>query len=105
MCLTSLVLKLQRWKASGAKRFHGKPPLIGLGAPRRSGGGRVQTFAIIRFLFGRALRPRRAERDPRDANFHTELARTLNIAVLPAKQAFSCPVSNGWSRANVSREF
>src|SRR3982751_3447710 len=39
----------------GAKRFHGKPPLIGLGAPRRSGGGRVQTFAIIRFLFGRAL--------------------------------------------------
>src|SRR4051812_470464 len=40
----------------GAKRFHGKPPLIGLGAPRRSGGGRVQTFAIIRFLFGRALR-------------------------------------------------
>src|SRR3982751_3665918 len=38
----------------GAKRFHGKPPLIGLGAPRRSGGGRVQTFAIIRFLFGRA---------------------------------------------------
>src|SRR4051812_6328757 len=42
----------------GAKRFHGKPPLIGLGAPRRSGGGRVQTFAIIRFLFGRALRAR-----------------------------------------------
>src|SRR3954466_13201974 len=39
----------------GAKRFHGKPPLIGLGVPRRSGGGKVQTFAIIRFLFGRAL--------------------------------------------------
>src|SRR3954464_2309224 len=40
----------------GAKRFHGKPPLIGLGVPRRSGGGRMHTFAIIRFLFGRALR-------------------------------------------------
>src|SRR3954464_5365222 len=39
----------------GAKRFHGKPPLIGLGVHRRSGGGRVQAFAIIRFLFGRAL--------------------------------------------------
>src|SRR3954451_15196442 len=41
----------------GAKRFHGKPPLIDLGAHRRSGGGRVQTLDIIRFLFGRALRP------------------------------------------------
>jgi hypothetical protein len=39
----------------GAKRFHGKPPLIGLGAHRRSGGRRVQTLAIARFLFGRAL--------------------------------------------------
>jgi hypothetical protein len=39
----------------GAKRFHGKPPLIGLGVPRRSGGGRLQAFAIVRFLFGRAL--------------------------------------------------
>src|SRR4051812_2303595 len=57
LCLTSLVWKLQSWQASGAKRFHGKPPLIGLGVHRRSGGGRVQTFAIIRFLFGRALRP------------------------------------------------
>src|SRR4051794_36693845 len=56
LCLTSLVWKLQSWQASGAKRFHGKPPLIGLGVHRRSGGGRVQTFAIIRFLFGRALR-------------------------------------------------
>ena len=55
LCLTSLVWKLQSWQASGAKRFHGKPPLIGLGVHRRSGGGRVQTFAIIRFLFGRAL--------------------------------------------------
>src|SRR3954462_11644498 len=40
----------------GAKRFHGKPPLIGLGAHRRSGGRRVQTLAITRFLFGRALK-------------------------------------------------
>ena len=39
----------------GAKRFHGKPPLIGLGVHRHSGGGRLQAFAIIRFLFGRAL--------------------------------------------------
>src|SRR4051812_17678884 len=39
-----------------AKRFHGKPPLTGFGVHRRSGGGRVQAFAIIRFLFGRALR-------------------------------------------------
>src|SRR4051795_6854061 len=55
LCLTSLVWKLQSWQASGAKRFHRKPPLIGLGAHRRCGGGRVQTLAIIRFLFGRAL--------------------------------------------------
>ena len=41
----------------GAKRFHGKPPRIGLGGPRRSGRGGVQAFAIIRFLFGQALRP------------------------------------------------
>src|SRR4051794_3734039 len=40
----------------GAKRFHGKPPLIDLGVHRRGGGGRVQAFAIIRRLFGRALR-------------------------------------------------
>src|SRR4051794_30623447 len=40
----------------GAKRFHGKPPLISLGVPRSRAGGRVQAFAIIRFLFGRALR-------------------------------------------------
>src|SRR4051794_24285321 len=39
----------------GAKRFHGKPPLISLGVPRSRAGGRVQAFAIIRFLFGRAL--------------------------------------------------
>src|SRR4051812_47718258 len=39
-----------------AKRFHGKPPLTGFGVHRRSGGGRGQAFAIIRFLFGRALR-------------------------------------------------
>jgi hypothetical protein len=48
-------LEASELAASGAKRFHGKPPLIGLGVHRRSGGGRVQTFAIIRFLFGRAL--------------------------------------------------
>src|SRR3982751_6817013 len=66
LCLTSLVWKLQSWQASGAKRFHGKPQLIGLGVPRRSGGGRVQTFAIIRFLFGRALRDR-----PRRSSRHT----------------------------------
>src|SRR4051812_2006704 len=68
LCLTSLVWKLQSWQASGAKRFHGKPPLIGLGVHRRSGGGRVQTFAIIRFLFGRALRPLAVEAH-RDRSF------------------------------------
>src|SRR3954464_4600983 len=51
-----LGLEASEFASLGAKRFHGKPPLIGLGVHRRSGGGRVQTFAIIGFLFGRALR-------------------------------------------------
>src|SRR3954464_15528283 len=53
----------------GAKRFHGKPPLIGLGAHRRSGGRRVQTLAIARFLFGRALRLLCNRNSPREETY------------------------------------
>src|SRR5215212_9537560 len=61
----------------GAKRFHGKPPLIGLGVPRRSGGGRVQTFAIIRFLFGRALTHSRLPPPIRRVSLFENLSRRL----------------------------
>ena len=39
-----------------ANASHGKPPMIGPVAERHGGDKRAQPFAVIRFLFGRALR-------------------------------------------------
>src|SRR3954464_2193705 len=83
----------------GAKRFHDKPPLIGLGVHRRSGGGRVQAFAIIRFLFGRALRPLQHSQQLRLVGLkpgqqtieHDKAGSTLKNAIKPRPQFAPSP--------------
>jgi hypothetical protein len=81
----------------GAKRFHGKPPLIGLGVHRHSGGGRLQAFAIIRFLFGRALRPIIADLRAEGAPNLSQFAAGLNRRGIPTSRGGT------WSATQVRR--
>src|SRR3978361_476981 len=55
LCLTPLGLKASGLASLTANTSHGKPPMIGPVAERHGGDKRAQPFAVIRFLFGRAL--------------------------------------------------
>ena len=53
--LTPLGLEASGLASLTANASHGKPPMIGPVAERHGGDKRAQPFAVIRFLFGRAL--------------------------------------------------